>query len=95
MDYLNLSGEHHCEYCHCPKEIWKPTIKNYQGDECQLIDTFFSLVEDWMTPEELTEVTMTELPKEYLDIENIEALAKELVEIAIECGLIRDKNTAN
>jgi len=72
----------------CPKELWKPTIKNYKGDECELVESFFSLVEGWMTPDDLAKVTTTELPKEYSDIEDIAALTKELVEIAIECQLI-------
>ena len=88
MTNIPLSGEVHCGYCICPKEIWKPSIKNYQGNECQLVEFFLSLVEDWMTPEELTKVTIAELSKEYSDIEDIEALAKELVDVAIECGLI-------
>jgi len=85
---VELSGEVHCQCCMCPKEIWKPSIKNYQGDECELYDSFSSLIEDDMTPEELTVITITELPKEYPDIEDINALTKELVGIAIECGFI-------
>lgn len=80
--------EYHCGCCMCPKEEWKPSIKNYQGDECQLYESFSSLIEDWMTPEELTRLTIAELPKEYSDIEDIVALAKELVDIAIECGVL-------
>lgn len=80
--------EYHCDYCMCPKSIWKKSIKSYSGDECQLYDSFSSLIEDGITPEELTKITITELPKEYPDIENIVALAKELVDIAIDCGVI-------
>jgi len=80
--------EYHCSFCQCPKELWKPSIKNYKGDECQLYESFSSLIEDDMTPDELTTITMTELPKEYSDIEDITALTKELVDIAIECQLI-------
>ena len=85
-----LNGEVHCQCCQGPKELWKRSMKNYKGDECELAESFFSLVEDWMTPEILTKVAIEELPKEYDDIEDILALAKELVDIAIECGLIGD-----
>jgi len=80
--------DYHCECCMCPKELWKRSIKNYQGDECQLYESFSSLIKDWMTPEELTKIAITELPKEYSDIEDIVALAKELVDIAIACGFL-------
>lgn len=80
--------EYHCECCMCPKELWKPSIKNYNGDECQLYESYSSLIEDGMTPEELTQLTIAELPKEYSDIEDIAALAKELVNIAVEIGVL-------
>ncbi len=90
IDHIKLSGEVHCQCCMCPIEIWVPVLKNYKGDECELSEHFMSLAEDWMTPEDLVKVAKTELPKEYSDIEDLDALVKELVEIAIECGLIRD-----
>ena len=83
---------YHCSFCQCPKEVWKPCIANYQGDECQLYDSFSSLIEDWMTAEDLTAVVIAELPKEYSDIKDITALAKELVVIAIECGVLESKS---
>jgi len=45
-----------------------------------------------MTAEDLTAVVIAELPKEYSDIKDITALAKELVDIAIECGVLESKS---
>lgn len=83
-----LSGENHCEYCECPKELWYKALKTYNGDECQLYESFSSLIEDEMTAEELTELALVELPKEFPDIPDIVATIKELVEIVAECGVL-------
>jgi len=88
-NHLTLSGKVHCGCCMCPIELWKPSIRNYKGDECELYESFLSLVEDGMTPAQLTTEALLELPKEFSDIEDIVALVDELVDIAIECGLIR------
>lgn len=80
--------EYHCQYCMCPKEIWKPCVNSYQGDECHLYDSFLSLIEDGMTIETLTELAIEELPKEFSDIEDIGELVKELVDVAIDCGVL-------
>ena len=85
-------SEVHCECCLCPKEIWEPTLKTYQGDECQLFESFSSLIEDEMTTEELTELALVELPKEFPDIPDIVATVKELVEIANDCGILYESS---
>lgn len=80
--------EYHCELCRCPKEIWNKVLKTYQGDECELYDSFSSLIEDGMTAEKLTQLALTELPKEFPHLLNPEETIEEMVEITIECGVI-------
>lgn len=87
MDLISTS-KYHCEYCCCPKDVWKHCMTTYQGDECKLYESFLSLVEDWMTPAILTKVALKELPEEFPDITDIDATVAELVEIALECGVI-------
>ena len=86
--------EYHCEYCHCPKELWSRTLTTYNGDECRLYDSFLSLVQDGMTPEELAKVAYAELPKEFPDITDISATVAELVQIVVDCGVVTRQTTA-
>lgn len=80
--------EYHCNYCHCPKELWSRTLTTYSGDECELFDSFLSLIQDKMNSSELTKVATEELPKEFADIVDIGATVKELVQIVIDCGVL-------
>ncbi len=80
--------EYHCEYCCCPKELWKKCLKTYDGDECKLYDSFISLIEDGMTTEELANLALEELPKEFSDLLNPVETIKEMIEVTIECGVI-------
>ncbi|GAB6170966.1 hypothetical protein JCM15765_04440 [Paradesulfitobacterium aromaticivorans] len=82
--------EYHCEYCQFPKDLWSPALKTYHGDECKLYDSFSSLIEDGITPQELTMVAQVELPKEFSNIPDIDMTVKELVQIVIDCGVIRE-----
>jgi hypothetical protein len=82
--------EYHCEYCSCPKEIWKKCLMTYNGDECKLYDSFLDLIDYEMNSEELTAVAREELPKEFPDIVDLDATVAELVGIALECELIRE-----
>ena len=83
------SREVHCECCLCPKEHWAPFLKTYNGDQCQLYEAFDSLLEDdGMTAEMLTELAMTELPKEFTDITDLAATVEEMMEIIIDCGIL-------
>ena len=86
--------EYHCESCVCPKELWKKSMTTYQGDECALYESFLSLIEDWMTAEDLMKIAIEELPKEFTDIEDLNATVKELVEIVVECGVISSASTS-
>lgn len=87
--------EYYCGYCQYPKEIWEPALKTYQGDECHLYESFSSLIEDEMTAEELTELALVELPKEFPDLLNPSETIKEMVEIALECGVVWESLPAN
>ncbi|SHH87178.1 hypothetical protein [Desulfosporosinus lacus] len=80
--------EYHCECCMCPKDIWTRSLTTYNGDECQLYESFLSLLEDWMTAKDLSKVAIEELPKEYSDIYDIVATVKEMVDIVVDCGVI-------
>ena len=82
------SSKVHCECCLCPKEIWKPFLTTYHGGQCELYESFSALIGDEMSAEELTELALVELPKEFPDIPDIVATVKELVEIANDCGIL-------
>ena len=85
--------EVHCEYCECPKETWKKCLTTYDGNECKLYSRFFDLVFDAdqdLTPEQLTAIAKQELPKEFLDITDLDGTVKELVDIVIDCGVIEE-----
>ena len=85
---MKLSGENHCEYCECPKEIWTKSLTAYQGDECKLYDSFLSLAEFKLSAAELIEIATKELPKEFSDITDLDATAKELMDIILEFGIL-------
>lgn len=86
--------ELHCEYCQCPKDIWEKALITYDGDECKLYDSFLDLVNsdfpNDLTPQQVTDIAKRELPKEFSDITDIDATVKELVDIVINCGVIKE-----
>ncbi len=84
--------EYHCEYCCCPKDIWKKSLTTYDGDECELIDSFFSLIpfDEDITPQRLALIARNKLPREFPDIADIDATVAELVGIALDEGLIKE-----
>ena len=85
------ASELHCEYCMCPKDIWKKALVTYDGDECKLYASFLDLIGlDDLTPQQLTNIAKQELPKEFPDITNINATVRELVDIVIDCGVIKE-----
>jgi len=88
MNQIPLSGETHCTHCECPKEIWAKSLTTYQGDECQLFESFLSLAEFKLSAAELTEIATRELSKEFPDIADIDATVKELMGIILECGVL-------
>ena len=71
---------------------WQPTLKTYQGNECQLYESFSALIGDEMTAAELTELALVELPKEFSNIPDIVATVEELVEIANDYGMLRESS---
>ena len=85
---MKLSGETHCQYCDCPKEIWTKSLTTYDGDECKLFESFLSLAEFKLSAAELIEIATMELPKEFPDITDIDATVKELMDIILECGVL-------
>ncbi|HHY26422.1 MAG TPA: hypothetical protein GX523_06685 [Desulfitobacterium dehalogenans] len=84
--------EYHCEYCYCPKDIWKKCLTTYDGDECKLYDSFSSLIpfDDDITPQRLGLIARNKLPREFPDIIDIDATVTELVSIALDCGVIKE-----
>jgi len=80
--------EYHCGCCMCPKDEWKKCLKTYDGDECQLYEAFSSLIEDGMSVEELANLALEELPKEFSDLLNPVETIKEMMAIVVECGVI-------
>lgn len=83
---------YHCGICLCPEEVWSKTLTTYNGVECRLYESFLSLIEDGITSEELIKVTIEKLPKEFSDIEDIDATVKELVKIVIDCGVLANES---
>lgn len=83
-----LSGETHCQYCNCPKELWTKSLKTYEGDECKLYESFLSLAEFKLSAKELIEIAKKELPKEFPDITDLDATIKELMDIILACGIL-------
>jgi len=80
--------EYHCEYCQCPKDVWKKCLKTYDGDECVLYESFISLIEDGISAEEITKLALVELPKEFPDLLNPIETIKEMIDIVVECGVL-------
>lgn len=81
------TGEVHCQYCMCPKEVWKHTMKTYDGDECKLYDDFTNVI--WKLEEEIKpfnnqdiiERCRKDFGREYTDIKDFEAAINEMIEI--------------
>ena len=85
----------HCQYCMCPKEAWKHSMKSYAGDECKLYDDFSAVVSEL----EDTGKTFSnrdilskcrEFEKEYTDIQDFEATVTEMIMINVEEGYMPD-----
>jgi hypothetical protein len=89
-----LSGEVHCQYCQCPKEIWKPSMKTYKGDECKLYDDFTNAVyelEKAVKPFNNLDIInkcRTDFEADYSDIADFEATVNEMIEINIDLGVM-------
>lgn len=85
--------EVHCEYCQCPKEVWKGgSFKTYQGDECKLYYDFTNVIselEDTGKPfgnQDILDKCRTDFEKEYTDIQDFEATVNEMILINFEEG---------
>lgn len=77
----------HCQYCMCPVEVWKPSLKTYNGDGCKLYDDFSNVIselEDARKPfnnQDILDKCQTDFEKEYTDISDFEAAVNEMIEI--------------
>ncbi len=86
--------EVHCEYCMCPKDIWKPSMKTYAGDECKLYDDFMNVIrelEQDLKPfnnQDILEKCKADFEKEYSDIADFEATVNEMITINLELGVM-------
>jgi len=85
-------GEVHCQYCMCPIEVWKHSMKTYDGDECELYDDFSSVI--WEMEEAIKPFSNKDIIKKcqknfeskYNDIKDFEASIYEMIEIIIDTG---------
>lgn len=79
-------SEIHCIYCQCPKDIWKPSMKTYQGDECKLLDDFLTVIwelEESKEPfnnQDIINKCRSDFEANFNDIEDFEATISELIE---------------
>lgn len=87
-------NEVHCQYCMCPKEVWKPCMKTYSGDECKLYSDFSDVIyklENTGRPfnnQDILEKCRADFAGEYNDIADFEATVNEMIEIYIELGVM-------
>lgn len=98
--YSNIiTGEErevHCEYCMCPKEVWKPSMKTYSGDECRLYDDFGNVIWDLekaikpFNNRDIINKCWTDFEANYSDIEDFESTVNEMIEINIDLGVMPD-----
>lgn len=86
------TGEVHCQYCMCPIEVWKHSMKTYDGDECKLYDDFSNVIwelEESIKPfnnHAILEKCRNAFEKEYTDITDFEACINEMIGINVEEG---------
>lgn len=90
----NKMHEIHCEYCQCPKNIWKPSMNTYKGDECRLYDDFINVIwelEKNIKPfnnQDIISKCRTDFESNYSDISDFEASINEMISINIELGVM-------
>ena len=83
--------EVHCQYCMCPKEIWKGgNLKTYQGDECKLFSDFSEIISelaDTKKPfnnQKIIDKCQSDFKKEHREIKDIEATINEMIQISVK-----------
>lgn len=87
-----FTGDVHCEYCMCPKEVWKRSLRTYDGDECKLYSDFVDVIwvfEEALKPfnnQEIFDKCRVEFEHEYNDIQDFEASITEMIQINVEEG---------
>lgn len=89
-------GEIHCEYCQCPIEIQKTSMKTYKGDECRLYDAFLDIIYEFgkgikpFNNKDIINMCSSNFNKDFNDIENLEATVNEMIDINIDLGVMPD-----
>ena len=87
-----MSNEVHCKYCMCPKEIWKPVMKNYNGDECKLYSDFTDVISELegakksFGNQEIIEKCRKDFEEEYTDISDFKTSVNEMIQINVSEG---------
>ncbi len=87
-------SEVHCQYCQCPKGVWKKgSFKTYPGDnECKLYDDFSNVIwefEKAIKPFNIRDIIdrcRAAFELEYADIPDFEATINEMIMINNEEG---------
>lgn len=85
----------HCDICRCPKDLWSP-LESYQSDRsCELYDDFGDIVfnleqagKQFNYQDILNNCQA--LKENYLDLPDISAAVREMVNIYIETGAMPD-----
>jgi len=87
-------SEIHCQYCQCPKGLWKHSMKTYEGDECKLYDAFSDVIweleraikpfNNW----DILDKCRKAFEHDYTDIKDFEACINEMIDIHLDLGVM-------
>jgi hypothetical protein len=84
----NPDADVHCQWCLCPKSVWKASnLKTYKGNECKLFSYFFDVIWDLDNGQPFTFKVVVEKCKEHFlndpdpitDISDWDATVKEMI----------------
>jgi len=86
--------EIHCEYCQCPKDVWKKSMTTYNGDECKLYSDFMDSINDLeeaskpFNDDDILKKFKLDFSNEYSGIKDFEPCVNEMIGINIDLGVM-------